>query len=812
MNNYYPKIGCILLLLLKVLQAQVFTNVVQSQGILVENVSTDILGSAVSFYDFNQDGWDDLSFALESDTQAFFLNNQGNFVPVDFNIFNPGETKMLLWVDYDNDGDLDLLLTTQNGQVKLWQNDGVFNFTDVTILAGISTAYADNFGASFGDYDRDGDLDLYICRYTGFGDSTDLDKVNNLYRNEGDGTFTNVTWQAGVSDGLSPSFQSVWVDYNKDGWPDLFVVNDRNNWKNGLYLNNTDGTFTSVADVAGVTMLTAFPMTGSFADFDNDNDLDLFVSSSATFLTDLPSFFVNQNDGTFIDEALQYNLQLDNTTFGGLWLDYDNDLDQDLYVATDWLYNAPVQARNYFMVNEYPSPFVDDSTLMMGLDTASSHAVARGDFNRDGFYDIAVHTDSPSKGQLWLNSPNANNYIRISLEGTISNKMAIGSWIKVFINGQQYTQYTFCGENYLGQNSQHHVIGVGAASKVDSVYIEYLSGIVDKFYNLDVNQSYHFVEGISFESFALSYNGPPMLCAGDTAEITAPSYSSYLWSTGDTTQSIDVLETGAYSLQAYDALGNLHVSNEVNIEFVELPEINTLISSVTCAHANDGAIALDISNAGIPYNTTWNTGATGDTLVNLIAGSYSFTYQDSLGCIYQDSFQIQEPFPINVQRLIQEETSHSLGAIVLLINGGLGPYQVFLDSVLTTDSIVNLSAGTYLLEVLDANGCSWYEEIEIQYTDTTIQTPIIHLRDMEVSLYPMPFTETFAIVFVAKEKEQMNAFLYDIDGNEVFSKNYDSKLGLNSFQIRPINAIASGAYILKIAWGDEICTKIVSKR
>jgi hypothetical protein len=192
------------------LAAQTYNNVLPFYGIEVRTErSVDWLGSGISFCDFNQDGWDDLTFALTADTQAIFLNNQGILTSSNLNIFNPADTKMILWVDYDDDGLLDLFYTSKGGQIKLYRNSGNLTLTDVTIQAGLATDIMQSFGASFGDYDRDGDLDLYVCKYIGSGDSTELSDVNNLYRNNGDGTFTDVTFAAGVSNGISPSFLGV---------------------------------------------------------------------------------------------------------------------------------------------------------------------------------------------------------------------------------------------------------------------------------------------------------------------------------------------------------------------------------------------------------------------------------------------------------------------------------------------------------------------------------------------------------------------------------------------------------------------------
>ena len=248
-------------------------------------------------------------------------------------------------------------------------------------------------------------------------------------------------------------------------------------------------------------------MTASIADYNNDNDFDLFVSNTSGGLVDVPKLFYNTGSGYFTDLSSSLGLVMPKTTWGGLWLDYNNDSKQDLYVATAFLDPSAPIGQSYFFKNLLPATFVEDSSLFIGNHSASSNAVSRGDLNNDGFYDIAVQNESPYLPFLWQNSGNSNNYIKISLEGTVSNSMAIGSWIKVFVGGQQYTQYTLCGENYLGQNSQHHIFGVGNASMIDSITVEYTSGIEDKYYNLPVNQNYQFLEGGTVPIFTIPQLG-----------------------------------------------------------------------------------------------------------------------------------------------------------------------------------------------------------------------------------------------------------------------------------------------------------------
>lgn len=793
---------------MKITLCQNYTEVLQSAGIMIRNTSTDSWGSGVSVYDINQDGWDDVTFAVESDTQYVFLSNNGVLEPAPFKFYIPGEAKMALWLDYDNDSDLDFFATEKFGRVFLWQNDGNFNFTDVTATAGLSTFPSTNFGASFGDYDRDGDLDLYLCRYQGQGSASDLNKTNNLFRNNGDGTFTNVTLSAGVHDGIRPSFLSVWYDYDRDGWSDLFVINDRVPVNSSLYKNNQDGTFTDVAGIAGTLLTDDNPMAGSFGDFDNDKDLDLFVgnTSSNSSLTDMPPLFVNNNNGTFTDQAAAYNIELRETTWGGLWLDYDNDTDLDLYVATDYLNNSLAPVRNYFLVNNYPNPFQDDSTIFSSSDVASSHAVARGDFNRDGFYDIAVHTDSPTASSLWVNSGNANNYIRITAHGVSSNTMAIGSWIHVYVGGEVLTQYIHCGENYLGQNSQHQIFGMGSHTLVDSVHVVYPSGITDRYYDLAVNQSYDFTEGESISLMGIEVVGSLTLCTGDSVLLRSPNLMNYQWSTGASSQSIYVHDAGVYSLTGQDSLGQYWQSSPVTVEVLPAVNISTFVTNQSCNELEDGAIELNVENGGYNYSVDWSNGISGDTLLGLMAGSYAYEYIDENQCHYRDSVFISAPYALNTQVDVLPETHEELGSVAVLVNGGTPPYVIEFNGDSIDNGIDGLTTGEYVLSILDANDCVLQDTIMIPFeeiSDTVINT-VLTQGESVFDVRIVPSKRKVYIDFKNSIQDDLSVQWFALNGQALDYTVLSSATSQLAYELDFPQYKAEGVYYLRLSIGDAV--------
>ncbi|MEZ4978415.1 MAG: FG-GAP-like repeat-containing protein [Chitinophagales bacterium] len=725
--------------------AQSFIDVAGSQSMLPSSVSPDNYGNGINFFDFNQDGWDDLSLAMQGDTQVFYINDQGNLIRSNFGIYHPRNVKQLLWLDYDNDQDMDLVMSVKEDRCYLYQNDGNFNFTDVTSTAGLYTGNASNYGVSAADINKDGYLDILVCRYN--IDPSEISPYNKLYLNDGDGTFTDISVQAGFHNEMMLSFLGVFLDYNMDSWPDIYVINDRSSGINKLYRNNGDLSFTEVGQNAGVGMNGEDPMTASVADFDNDNDLDIFTSNTSVYFAYMPKLFVNQGDSTFLEQANTYAVDVDNTSWGGLWLDYNNDGFQDLYVATAFLNVNLAPVRSYLLKNRFPQTFSDDSTLFIGNHNANSHAVARGDLDNNGFYDIAVSNKYPELPFLWQNTGGSNKFIKISIEGTLSNYQAIGSWIRVYAGNQQYNQYTMCGENYSGQNSQHYIFGLRNANMADSVIISYPSGIVDKYYNLNHGQHYYFVEGETY-NFELNYTAATNdFCTGDTLVLQAPTnFEAYLWNTGDTTSSISVVGSGNYFLQAYDAEGFIHKSDTASFSFYDLPAIFYDLSQPSCAGTQDGSIQLIVNNQGQLYTVIWSEGTSGSFLDSLGFGEYYFSYVDEFQCSYSDSLLLEEPFPINVQILVTDQNNEDLGSIQLVVNGGTSPYEIYLDQVPQSNSIEDLLAGSYFLEIHDFNNCIYSDSIVIALIeDSLINSLSISKSASELRIYPNPTSSAFRV-------------------------------------------------------------------
>lgn len=447
-------------------------------------------GAGVSFYDWDKDGWCDLSFCLSDQPPAFYHNNNGTFEAVSFGIPNTGEGKSIQWVDYDNDGDPDIFLTRLFGDWSLYQNNGNFQFTDVTSAVGITqNQSAQTMGASWGEFNGDGYLDLYICNYNWTGGVS-----NYLFVSDGDGTFTEMAHQLGVDNGTYPSFQAVFFDVNMDGKSDLYVSNDRYFGYNALYLNDGTGTCQDISSFSGAD-IAIDAMSNSVADYDNDGDLDIYVSNNPPG----NKLLTNNGDNTFTESAGYAGVEVNTVCWGAVWTDQDLDGWEDLFVSTTGvIVNVPDSVRpNYFYSNDHDGTFTyrDDS----GMEEFPSwiYCAAVGDIDNNGTPDLALSGHDPHRNELWRNTTTNQSYLKISLQGISSNRDGIGATVKAFSDGQLQLRHSKCGEQHLSQNSQYLFFGFGSASVVDSITINWPSGIQDIYYDVPTGQTINYIEGAS---------------------------------------------------------------------------------------------------------------------------------------------------------------------------------------------------------------------------------------------------------------------------------------------------------------------------
>ncbi len=416
-----------------------------------------------SWADADADGDLDLFVANASNQNEFFYVNNGNgtFTKNTTSAIatDGGSTLNASWGDYDRDGDLDLYLANFNQANTLFENNGNGSFTKITTGA-IVTDRELSSGSSWIDVDNDGDLDIFA---TNFGPN------ESLYRNNGDRTFTKETTGGLVNDrGFTQS--ASWADFDNDGDMDVFLANDRNE-NNALFANNGDGTFTKVTN-SPVVSDGGNSFGGSWGDYDNDGDFDLFVTNAGT---QSDFFYRNEGNGAFTKITEGPHVTEGAASQASGWSDFDNDGDLDLFVTT-------VDRESFMYANNGDGSFTKllDNPFRSEVQNATS--ASWGDYDNDGDSDLFVTVNGGSS-VLYVNAGNGNHSVKIKCVGVMSNTTAIGAKVRVkaTINGKSVWQVRQIAQQ-SGFNSHNSLLaefGLGDATQVDSIKVEWPSKKVD---------------------------------------------------------------------------------------------------------------------------------------------------------------------------------------------------------------------------------------------------------------------------------------------------------------------------------------------
>ena len=505
-------------------------------------------GCGVAFYDFDNDGWldiflvngrrlEDTPAAQQAMSHLFKNNRDGTFTDVTARsgLGRYGWGQGCCVGDYDNDG-FDDLFVTYFGRNVLYHNNGDGTFADVSDKAGVGgSGKRWSTGCAFVDYDRDGRLDLFVANYIDMDLATapvpesgpclykgvmvacgppGLEGGKNiLYRNNGDGTFTDVSQASGILDANGTYGLGVLVaDFDNDGWPDIYVANDST--PSALYQNKHNGKFVDVGMESGCVLSPdGKPQAGmgiSAADYDLDGNLDIVKTN---FAGDTPSLYHNRGNWNFEDATFTGGLGA-HTQFLGWgcgFIDFDNDGWPDILICNGHVYPEVEQlkteagyAQRKLLYKNLRNGKFEDVSFQAGPGISSpapARGCAFGDFDNDGDIDVVVNTVNDLPQLLRCESKTGNNWIKVKTIGVKSNRSGIGARIKCITHPadekspHSQIDEVRSGSSYISQNDLRVHFGIGKANKVDLLEIRWPSGQVDTLKDVKPNQVIYVKEG-----------------------------------------------------------------------------------------------------------------------------------------------------------------------------------------------------------------------------------------------------------------------------------------------------------------------------
>lgn len=469
------------------------------QGNSLENVRVDVRGLSSS-----------------TPTNRLYRNDNGTFTDVTetAKVGDTGYGLGAVAADYDGDGHRDIYVTNLGANV-LYRNNGDGTFTDVTAQANVGCPLL-SASAAFADIDRDGDLELYVCNYVEYALETDIPCyyqktvriycgpneyhgiADVLYRNNGDGTFTDITKSAGVYEPTTRGLGVVFTDVNGDGWPDIYVANDMS--PNTLFMNQGDGTFREEGVLRGVAYNGDGIANGSMGidagDYDNDGDIDLWVTN---FSLEANCLMQNDGDGYFDDVTFDTGLadaSFYSLGFGTRFIDFDNDGWLDLLVGNGHIWDNVKQIDAKMSYAQPVQLFHNQRGTFTEVTTAAglnkTHYVVRGmlfgDIDNDGDTDVVLCQSNRPAVLLRNEIGNKNAWLTVKLVCPAGNMDAIGAQVQLETTNLTLLREVICGASYLSGNDTRISFGLGDTSRVERLQIRWPDGTIQHFDELPTRQ------------------------------------------------------------------------------------------------------------------------------------------------------------------------------------------------------------------------------------------------------------------------------------------------------------------------------------
>jgi len=542
--------------------------------------------------DLNGDGFNDLCIG-DGDRVSFIMAQDNGTNYVEQAIPDYIFSQRTTMNDIDNDGDLDAFVCHDIDQSHPYRNDGTGNMVEDQSL--IETLpLAGNYASIWVDYDNDGYTDMYLTKCRQGSSSGDIERTNAMYRNNGDGTYIEVGEEIGMADNAQ-SWATTFEDYDNDGDFDAFIVN--HDFANRFMRNNGDGTFTDIIGDTGINATDLGAWENASADFNNDGFVDILSELSKE---------IYLNNGDF--------------TFTGIDLGFDDG----------------------------------------GI----------GDFNNDGWLDIV------SGNTIQMNNgEGGNNWVKINTQGIVSNLNGIGARVEIHGDWGVQIREVRSGESFSPMSSLTTHFGIGQSTEIDQIIIRWPSGIITSVDDPAINTTHLLLEAeCVLDPSEIVLDGENVICPGESVTINAPdAFDSYIWSNGESGSSITVDAPGSYSVAMFDAEGCASVSNTIAISFVSqaAPIIEIAGDVVIC----EGESVTLTSSIGASY--MWSNNEETQSIEVSEAGAYSVGTEN----LCSDDFLYSEP-------------------VIITVNDA--PAPVAEDAVANFDGTVELSATGQNLNWYDA--------------------------------------------------------------------------------------------------------------
>ena len=666
-------------------------------------------GCGISTADFNNDGWDDFT-SSGSDGWVKLWTGGPDGLTLHDEWLMPNECKAVLWFDIENDGDLDLLLGVMHTGAYLYvqQSDGLLQ--EESAVRGLPQLQDwDIRGFSARDYDRDGDLDVYISSYhDDLGDDVFIYE-NMLFQNTGTGYFEDVTMVSGVGNGYLHSFQGAWMDFTGNGFDDLWVINDRSIFPNALYSNLGNGTFVDVAeDVAADIGIEA--MSATLFDPDNDGDWDQYVTN----IENNPNVLLLNNDGMYEDISVSAGVASMQYSWGACAIDVDGDRWDDLMVATYRFPNSNPYDNHLYM-NMGTGQEFEDATEDWPNEQFQLYCLGRIDLDNDRSPDIIGHGNSSLAQVLHNTNSEGNARMTISLIGTVSNTRAVGSVIKVHADGLTQMQQVDAGCDYMTQHTYKRFFGLANLQQVDSIEVFWPTGDREVLYDVVADTALTIVEGFSYS--ALQPVDVP--CPWSNAAWMVPfdlGAVEMTWNGIPVTSPIVAADSaGEWTLEASWWGGAGSWSQTV----VWTPEPEPEFSLEMIPPACQGQTALLSWDFPDEYPLTINGLAFSSEIENVPFGEGTFevVMEVTEGCSIDTVFVVSSPPALFADmELTHPPCAGDLGQAVITPGGGTGPLTVDFGGA----DFTALSSGEYAFTVSDSLGCTYSDSLEMLSLDTLV--------------------------------------------------------------------------------------------